>query len=149
MKERKLSLFNFFSRRSVEPALDQSVPLRRRHAGLAPRARVGVEDALLHGLVDLLGGLMKVSSERERKRKQKGEFWSLGKREKERGRLAAVRLFSRTFPLPFFRFVSSPRAALFSQFPYLGDEYLDGLDVVLGGGNADGHESLEDLSIGN
>ena len=69
------SLSLLFSRRRVEPALDESAPLCRGHAGLAPCARVGVEDALLDGLVDLLGGLEVFESvcERVREREQEKE----------------------------------------------------------------------------
>jgi hypothetical protein len=107
--------FFLLSRRSVKPALDQGVPLRRRHARLAPRARVGVEDALLHGLVDLLGGLrggggffVRKRGEREKKREMKrtGEF--------RRPLAAAAHRRLSLFPLPrlshrprFVRFLTS------------------------------------------
>lgn len=74
-KKKKLFFVLFFSSSSgsVEPALDKRAPLGRRHAGLAPRARVGVEDALLDGLVDLLGGLKEsLEDEREKERKRRG-----------------------------------------------------------------------------
>ncbi len=47
-------------------------------------------------------------------------------------------------PFPFAASLSSPP---FRSIPYLGDEHLNGLDVLLGGGDAESHDSLEDLAI--
>ena len=96
--------------------------------------------------VDIENGIRTEAGSRGGEEEGEGEggefFFSSLRRDRET--LAAAFLFPL---LPFFGTACSSVAPFSPTVPYLGDKNLDRLDVLLGGGHADSHESLEDLSI--